>query len=590
MSVEQQAPSRAEVRAAVGPATSEAVFLALRRMRVPLIVLLTLFSISVLGLTLIPGTNPDGTTWRMGFFDAFYFMSYTATTIGYGELPQSFNGEQRMWVTLSIYLSVIGWAYAIGALLSLLQSRPFRQAIAVQRFRRAVRTLREPFWLMAGHGHTGELLGTWLDGLGKRFVVVDVREEAVDALDLGSYTADVPAIVADASTPDALVQAGLLHPSCVGVLALTDDDEVNLSVVMAASVMRPELQVIARTSTPTIKARMEVFGEPIVIDPFDRFGDHFAVSLHAPAIEQLVDWLTRAPEAPLPERHEDIGSGAWVLYGYGRFGREVTRDLRREGVEVRVIDIGTGLADEPDGTEGVIVGDATRREILDEADIEHAVGFIAGTDNDVTNLSLVRAARRANPSLYIVARQNRPENAELFEAMSIDLLLVPTTVVAQEALAHIGAPMLWQFLEHASHQGQQWASDLVDRLVDRCGRGSPELWQFAMTAEDAPAVVRVMARHPILLGDLLRDPLDRDQVVEVVCLMVDGADGQVLAPPDDHLLAPGDRLLLAGRASGRRSMESTLLVDSSAAYCLSDEPAATGWLWRRLTREDARRS
>jgi len=50
----------------------------------------------------------------------------------------------------------------------------------------------------------------------------------------------------------------------------------------------------------------------------------------------------------------------------------------------------------------------------------------------------------------------------------------------------------------------------------------------------------------------------------------------------------GDRLLLAGRPAARRSMESTLLVDSSAAYCLSDHPAATGWLWRRLTREDAR--
>jgi Trk K+ transport system NAD-binding subunit len=586
--LQQQAPSAAEVRAAVGPQSSEAVFLVLRRMRVPLIVLLTMFSISVLGLTLIPGTNPDGTTWRMGFFDSFYFMSYTATTIGYGEIPQAFNDLQRMWVTFSIYLSVIGWAYAIGALLSLVQSRPFKQAIAVQRFQRSVRHLREPFWLMAGHGHTGDMLGSWLDELGKRFVVIDVREEAVDALDLGTYTADVPAIVADASTPDVLVQAGLLHPSCTGVLALTDDDETNLAVVMAASVLRPGLPVIARTSSAAIKARMEAFGEPTVIDPFDRFGDHFAVSLHAPATEQLANWLTRAPGAPLPLPHDDIRPGAWVLYGYGRFGREVTRDLRREGVEVRIIDAGTGLVDDPEGADGAIVGDATRREILDQADIEHAVGFIAGTDNDVTNLSLVRAARRANPSLYIVARQNRPENAELFEAMGIDLLLVPTTVVAQEALAHIGAPMLWQFLQRASHQGQQWSAALVERLVERCGTGSPELWEVAMTPTEAPAAVRVLGRHPILLGDLLRDPLDRDQKVDVVCLMLDSFDGTVLTPPDDHLLRPGDRLLLAGLPSGRHSMESTLLVDSSAAYCLSDEPAATGWLWRRLTREDAR--
>ena len=64
-----------------------AIFLVLRRMRVPFIVLILVFSISVLGLTLIPGEQPDGGTEPMSFFDAFYFMSYTATTIGFGEIP-----------------------------------------------------------------------------------------------------------------------------------------------------------------------------------------------------------------------------------------------------------------------------------------------------------------------------------------------------------------------------------------------------------------------------------------------------------------------------------------------------------------------
>ena len=57
----------------------------------------------------------------MGFFDAFYFMSYTASTIGFGELPHPFTEAQRLWVTISIYLTVIGWAYAIGSLLALFQ-------------------------------------------------------------------------------------------------------------------------------------------------------------------------------------------------------------------------------------------------------------------------------------------------------------------------------------------------------------------------------------------------------------------------------------------------------------------------------------
>src|SRR3954449_8399177 len=100
---------RASFRVAATSAAqaSATIFLILRRMRAPLIVLIVIFAVSVLGLTLIPGQDADGDPWRMGFFDAFYVMSYTASTIGFGEIPFPFTYGQRMWVTISIYLSVI---------------------------------------------------------------------------------------------------------------------------------------------------------------------------------------------------------------------------------------------------------------------------------------------------------------------------------------------------------------------------------------------------------------------------------------------------------------------------------------------------
>ena len=93
-------------------------------------------------------------------------MSYTATTIGFGEIPYPFTYNQRMWVTISIYLTVIGWAYAIGSLLALLQDRSFRSALALQRFTRKVARLGEPFVLVAGYGRAGELLGHSMDAAG----------------------------------------------------------------------------------------------------------------------------------------------------------------------------------------------------------------------------------------------------------------------------------------------------------------------------------------------------------------------------------------------------------------------------------------
>ena len=133
-------------------------FLVLRRMRTPLLVLLGAYTISVLGLTLITGVDDQGNPWRMDFFHAFYFISYMATTIGFGEIPYEFTNGQRLWVTISIYLTVVAWVYAIGSILNLVQDSAFRRAVTEGRFARNVRRLREPFFLVCGFGDTGKYL------------------------------------------------------------------------------------------------------------------------------------------------------------------------------------------------------------------------------------------------------------------------------------------------------------------------------------------------------------------------------------------------------------------------------------------------
>ena len=154
------------------------------------------------------------------------------------------------------------------------------------------------------------------------------------------------------------------------------------------------------------------------------------------------------------------------MCGYGRFGREVTADLRAEGLEVTVIE---PVGERRTATRTVIVGDASDPAVLDRADLATAVGFVAGTDNDTTNLSLVAAARRINPELFLAARQNLPTSAPLFEAMRSDALLVPTEVVAHEVYAQLSTPLLWRFLQDMPAMGDEWASDLIDRLIGYCG-------------------------------------------------------------------------------------------------------------------------
>jgi Trk K+ transport system NAD-binding subunit len=557
------------VRAAAASAAqaSETVFLVLRRMRAPLIVLIAIFAVSVLGLTLIPGVDAQGRPWRMGFFDAFYVMSYTATTIGFGELPYDWTYNQRMWITVCIYLTVVGWAYAIGSLLALLQDRSFRSARALQRFRRTVDRLAEPFVLVAGYGRAGEVLGHALDALGRRFVVLDLDEERVDAVELDAFHADVPALAADARDPGRLAVAGLGHPCCEAVVALTDDDEVNLSVVMTANLLQPDVPVVARATSRRMQERMGAFGSPSVVNPFDRFGDHLRLALHSPAGYQLMSWLESGPGAELPERGRPPREGRWVVCGHGRLAREITADLHAEGIDVSVVE--PELDDEQ------------------EADLADAVGFVAGTDNDTTNLSLVAAARRINGPLFVAARQNRPESAPLFAAMEIDALLVPTEVVAHEVYARLATPLLWRFVRELPERDDDWAAGIVDRLVHLCGRHLQALWKVRLTAGDAPALRRWLAGGEARLGDLLRDPETREDPLHAVALLVLRDGEATLAPADDFVLQDGDELLLAGRPSARRALSTVLFVDAALEYVVSGRRVPESWIWRRLSRHPA---
>jgi Trk K+ transport system NAD-binding subunit len=558
---------------------SATIFLVLRRMRVPFIVLITIFAVTTLGLMLIPGQDASGEPYRMHLLDAFYVMTYTATTIGFGEIPYAFTEAQRLWVIVAIFLSVIGWAYAIGTLFALVQDRDFRQALALQRFTRTVGRMQEPFLLMAGHGQTGERLGLSLDALGRRFIVVDRVEGRIAALDQASYHFDVPGLVADARNPGHLMASGLDHPSCEGVLAVTDDEEANLAVVMSTALLRPDLPVIARAASPAVVERMRAFGDPVVVNPFDSFGDHLRTALHAPASYQLEQWLTALPGEGRPERRAAVPRGRWVVCGYGRFGQAVTEDLRAEGLEVTVVDAGTTTSDDP----SVLIAPGIELDWMARADVRTAVGLVTATNNDISNLSLIAAARAANPALCIVGRQNHKANEPLFAAVTTDLVLVPPDVVAHEVLSRLGSPELVRFLREIPRRSDSWAAGVVARLDRRCRPTALVTWHLSLTPDAAAALGPWLATGEARLGDLLRSPAGRDEQIAAVALMVVRGGLDVLTPGDDFVLAPGDVLFFAGHAGAQQDLETVLVDESTREYVLHDREIPSSWVWRKLS-------
>ena len=560
-------------------------FITIRRLRAPLILIILIFALSTAGLSLIPGVDAQGQPWRMTIFEAFYFVTYTATTIGFGEIPNAFTDQQRLFVTLIIYLSVIGWAYLLGSLLGLSQDKAFQQAIVSGRFRRSVARLREPFYLVCGLGETGMTVVRALDKLGYRFTAIDRDERKIQELEIEDLSIGAPLLAADARSPETLAAAGLLKPECKGVLALSNDDAANLAVAVSACLLRPGLPVVGRADSPAVAASMTSIGAYRVINPFREFGDHLELAMRAPDSHRLLSWLTSTPGSYLPPSlppRIPAAPGHWIVCGYGRFGNEVVSAVQRGGFRATVIDPAGIRADGLRSIKGLGTGTA----VLREAGVETASGIFAGTDDDTTNLAISITARRLNQNIFIILRQNLQSNQMLFARFGANMTMVSSQIIANECIAVLRTPLLAEFLDLVRHKDDFWAYTLAESLRSLLGDETPGFWSFSVDETEAPGLVDHMHRiqRPVSIGDVCRSGQRRDERIPCLPLLAVRGASTIELPNDDFEIALSDRYLFAGRVAAENDQSLLLRNANVAAYVLGDRSEAEGWVWRRLER------
>ena len=564
----------------MGPTINKVLFLFLRRMRAPLLALTAAYAISVLGLVLIPGVDDQGEPWRMDFFHAFYFVTYMATTIGFGEIPHAFTEAQRMWTVVAVYLSVVAWLYAIGKILALIQDPAFRLAVSQHAFDRTIRKLQRPFHIVCGYGDTGALVVRSLLGRNGFAVVIDRNPDRINELVLEDYPLQIPGLCADASIANRLLDAGLLNPHCQGVVALTSDDAVNLRIAIAAKLLNPERPVICRAESHDTEKNMASFGTDQVINPFDIFGQRLALALHSPAHHLLHEWLGSIPGSPLP-MPIDPPCGRWILCGFGRFGKAVHAGLIQEGVEVTLVETDPEGADCPPDC---IKGRGTEADTLHEAGIESASGIVAGTGRDDYNLSIVMTARELNPELFMVGRQNRECDSLLFAAADLPLVMRHDRVIAEAILAHLTSPLLPRFLELSRNQTTDWANEQVSSITAVVGDRVPAIWNEQLDEGTAPALLAHLEQEPVTLGQLLRadHPVRQRHACIVLLLRREAGGEDILAPDDNTPLQPGDHLLFCGRFASALTISHTLRDPHALRYLLTGEDTPEGWICRAL--------
>ncbi len=564
---------------------NDIIWLTMRRMRTPLILLLLVYFVSVFAMVMVPGMNADGNRVHLGYLDAAYFVTIMATTIGFGEIPNPFTPEQRLMVFAIILPNVVAWVYSIGTILGLFLDPQFRAVLQRSRFTRRVRWMGEPFYIVCGFGNTGSLVVRGLLRRGLRAVVLEQRQETVHRMLLDDDFAHVPALAGDTTNRTHLELAGLHRPNCRGVIVTTNEDHANLTIAITTKLLRPDLQVLARSEVQRVSDNMRSFGTDIVIDPYAIFAERLFLGLISPVKYLVQDWLITVEGSRLRKRL-DPPEGRWIVCGAGRFGSKVLERLDDSGLPYTVVEV---HPDRLEMYESAVLGRGTEAHTLIEAGVQDAVGIIAGTGDDIDNLSIIMTALELNRDLFVVARQEKQENDALFDASGAHLVAKRSQIVARRILAIVTNPLLQPFLQHLVRQDDDFAERTAARLKAVLSNKAPSMWVADLSNDHGHGL-----RTARDLGVTLKlehithnTRSEEGETLACVCLVLERGAQRLFLPEPDYELLEGDRLLFAGRGAARREMVFSLTEPALLAGLATGRHLPRGALMRRFARKRA---
>ena len=555
---------------------SNSAWIIIHRMRIPLLVIIITFAISILGLTLIPGQDDQGNVYYMTFFDAFYFVSYMATTIGFGEVPYTFTYPQRLWVSFCIYLTVIGWFYGIGNIIALIQDKKLARELAVARFRSKVNKLTEPFIIVLGYNNITKEIISRLSFEGIRTVVVDKDDTKIEEIELENFIPEVPAISADTTKPQTLKLAGIHHKNCRAVVVLFEDDIKNAKIALMCKLLNKKLNIIVKSTTKENTEHLRNIGIRHIENPFKIISDRLYFEITAPYIWLLEMWVFG--HVLRIRKREFLPKGKYIICGAGRMGKALAEGLERAGIEYVFIDIKS--SEYKKMKQSAIYGDAEDIKILLKAGIKEAVCIIAATKDDMINLTILSTAKKLNPNIYTIARENSLEDLSIFKSARIDKVYILEKILAEYTYNFIAKPLANRFIRMIHQKDNLWAMNVVGKLSSTIGK-NPHLFEIVLNEETAFALCNELKNGTkITLEILRRSRADYTKHNRILFLLYmyeeDGRKKSILMPEDSIEVRCGASLLVACDEEAREDFEYIINNYYELHYVLTGQEPVEG--------------
>src|ERR1700756_652329 len=237
-----------------------------------------------LALVIIAGTAGfhfiEGWSW----FDGFYMVITTLTTIGYQEThPLSHAG--RVFNICVIVTGVSLVFLGIGALTQALLEFELRSFFGRRKMEREIGRLTDHY-IICGAGRVGRSAARELSRRPAAFVIIESNEAKAQKFASENWLM----LIGDATLEQTLRDAQIDRAR--GLVAATTTDATNLYIVLTARSLNPQLRIIARASEEMAEKHLRSAGADSVVSPYIFAGQRIAHSLLRPHVVSFLDTAT----------------------------------------------------------------------------------------------------------------------------------------------------------------------------------------------------------------------------------------------------------------------------------------------------------
>jgi voltage-gated potassium channel len=247
---------------------------ALRNLRLIALALLGVLLLGTAGFHFI-----EGWPW----FDGFYMVVTTLTTIGYQEV-HPLSHLARVFNIFVIIAGVSLVFLAIGALTQALLEFELQSFFGRRRMERDIDRLSQHY-IICGAGRVGRSAARELARKPAAFLVIEHNEAKA-----ARYGGEWLTLVGDATQEQTLREAHIERAQ--GLVAATTTDATNLYIVLTARGLNPRLKIIARASEEDAEKHLLKAGADSVVSPYSFAGARIAQSFLRPHVVSFLDTAT----------------------------------------------------------------------------------------------------------------------------------------------------------------------------------------------------------------------------------------------------------------------------------------------------------